>query len=109
VEGFEDGTPPFLAAGAIPSALTATAGADRIRLTRHLGVLTARLLEGLVGLCHPNGEPMVRIHGPTGAHERGATVAISLLDALGRVVPYWEVERAARDVARVIEFVAEYG
>lgn len=40
---------------------------------------------------------MVAIHGPRSLAQRGATVAFSVLDAAGAVVPYEEVvERAGR-------------
>jgi selenocysteine lyase/cysteine desulfurase len=96
-ERFEDGTPSFLAAGAIPDALKAIASPGRARLSRYLEALTRILLERLAGLRHANGRPRVVVHGPRTTQDRGATVALSLLDANGDVVPFWEVEVAARD------------
>ena len=96
-EGFEDGTPAFLAAAAVGPALAAVRAADRERLARHLNQLTRSLLDGLSELRHANGTPLVLVHGPRGTADRGATVALSLHDANGRVIPYWEVELAARD------------
>jgi len=96
-EGFEDGTVPFLAAGAIPAALEAVRGSDRPRLAQHLHALTSDLLSRLVRLRHSAGGAMVLLHGPGNAEERGPTLALSLLDRRGAVIPYWEVEEAARD------------
>ena len=96
-EGFEDGTPPFLAAAAVGPALGAVHAADRSRLRRHLFSLTELLLTGASALRHGNGRPAVQVHGPRDATDRGATVALSLHDASGRSIPYWDVELAARD------------
>ncbi len=96
-EGYEDGTVPFLAAGAVSAALQAMRNAGRARLPRHLARLTSRLLTGLASARHPDGSPCVRIHGPEGNVARGATVAFSMLDAHGAARPYWTVEDQARD------------
>lgn len=96
-EGFEDGTPSFLAAAAVAPALEAVRAADRKRLSRHLRRLTGILLDGVSALSHANGVPMCRVHGPRDLTERGATVALSVHDGAGRVIPYWDVEAAARE------------
>lgn len=101
-EGFEDGTPSFLAAAAVEPALAAVRAADRERLARHLGHLTGALLDGVSALSHGNGAPMCRVHGPRDLTQRGATIALSVHDAGGRVIPYWEVEVAARDAGIAI-------
>jgi selenocysteine lyase/cysteine desulfurase len=93
---FEDGTLPFLAAGAVAPALAAVQETDRPRLARHLRSLTSRVVEGLLNLRHANGSPLVLIHGPKGLEGRGATIAVSLRDRDGAVVPYWTVEESAR-------------
>ena len=94
-EGFEDGTPSFLAAAAIPAALAAVCAADRARLARHLRCLTSRLLDGLGTLRHSNGGSVVRVHGPAGIVDRGATVALTVHNADGQSIPYWHVESDA--------------
>jgi selenocysteine lyase/cysteine desulfurase len=95
-EAFEDGTPSFLAAGAVPLALAAVTHAGRERLGRHLTCLTSTLLDGLLTLRHTNGQRFVRIIGPESMEARGATIAISLRDATDRVIPYWSIEADAR-------------
>ena len=97
VEAFEDGTPPFLAAGAVRSALASVVYADRERLARHLHGLTAQLIDGLLGLRHADDASLVTIHGPADNVDRGATVAVTLRDRRGVVIPYWQVEDAARN------------
>ena len=96
-EGFEDGTPSFLAAAAVATALTTVCAVDRERLSRHLRHLTQVLIDGIEGTTHANGFPLARIHGPRSGTGRGATVALSLYDGAGRSIPYWDVEAAARD------------
>jgi selenocysteine lyase/cysteine desulfurase len=95
--GFEDGTVPYLARGAVRPALTMVGAVGRERLARHLTCLTSTMLERLTGLRHGNGRPMVRIHGPLSTKDRGATIAFTVLDADGRAVPYWCVEAEARE------------
>ena len=70
---------------------------DRRRLGRHLRHLTQLLLDGISALTHGTGAPVVRVHGPHDVVGRGATIALSLHDSAGRVIPYWDVEAAARD------------
>jgi selenocysteine lyase/cysteine desulfurase len=96
-EGFEDGTPSFLAAAAVAPALAAVQSVDRDRLSRHVRHLTQLFLDGISGLTHGSGAPLVRVHGPRDTVARGATIAVSLYDSAGRGIPYWEVEAAARD------------
>lgn len=95
-ERFEDGTPSFGAAGIVAAALAAAKEIDRARLGRQLSALTARTLNGLQQLTHRNGTPFVTIHGPRRNNDRGATIAITLVNADSRTIPYWDVERDAR-------------
>jgi selenocysteine lyase/cysteine desulfurase len=95
-EAFEDGTPSFLAVGAVPPALAAVRAAGRDRLARHLRCLTTLALNELTALRHADGSPVVRLHGPREADARGATIALSVHDRAGGNVPYWTVEEAAR-------------
>jgi selenocysteine lyase/cysteine desulfurase len=94
-EGFEDGTPPFLLAGAVAPALAAWQRDAGERLGRHLAALTGALLDGLGALRHRNGAPMVEWYGPRTTRDRGATIACNLLGADGSVMPHWEVEPQA--------------
>lgn len=93
---FEDGTVPYLAAGAVAPALGLVEDAGRERLARHLKSLTGELLAELQQLRHASGAPVVAIHGPRSTTTRGATVAFTILDPASRPVPYWEVEEQAR-------------
>lgn len=96
-EGFEDGTPPFALAGAVPLALEAVQRAGRSAWSRHVLRLTERLLGAMRDARHDNGAPMVHLHGPDTMEGRGATIAFSLLCRDSTTVPYWEGEGRARD------------
>lgn len=97
---FEDGTVNFLALPDVTAGLKwiDSLGLDRIH--RHVTALTTRLLGMLRDLRHSDGSPLIRVYGPgpdrRGAR-RGATVALNVLDAAGRVV---DERLVARDSAR---------
>ncbi|HSA56176.1 MAG TPA: aminotransferase class V-fold PLP-dependent enzyme [Gemmatimonadaceae bacterium] len=93
---FEDGTLPYLSAGAVAPALDALLAAGRDRLARHVRCLTSDTLRALQVLVHRTGVPLVAVHGPRTAEARGATIALTLRDPRGRVIPYWLVEASAR-------------
>jgi selenocysteine lyase/cysteine desulfurase len=99
-EGFEDGTADFIGIGAVPRGLAFLDALGMANVERHATRLTLRLVRALLALRHRGGSPLVRIHGPTDAVERGATVAFNVLDAAGAPIPYAAVEERARS-ARV--------
>lgn len=92
---FEDGTLNFLGIAAVQSGLDFLKRIGLDRVTARVGDLTARLLQILTSVRHPNGTPAIRVYGPLSTEDRGGTVAFNLQDAEGHVVPYGEVERAA--------------
>lgn len=96
-EGFEDGTPSFLAVSAVPAGLALLEEVGMARLGYHVASLTGVLLSELAALRHANGSPMVRIHGPADLYDRGGTVALNLLDPAGHVVDYRVVEARAAE------------
>ncbi len=98
---FEDGTPHFLAFDAVIDGLDLLECIDMRRVESHIHDLTARLLEGLTGLRHPRGGPLLRIYGPTSCTRRGGTVSFNVLDRTGAVSPFEEVVAfaASRDVS----------
>lgn len=94
-DAFEDGTPAFLAAGAVLNALETFRDAEPERLARHTRALTEYLLMALRDLRHDNGSPVVTLYGPDSMEQRGSTIALNVIDRGGTVVPYWEVEQDA--------------
>jgi selenocysteine lyase/cysteine desulfurase len=95
--GFEDGTLNFLFIPDITIGLDwiSDIGIDLIH--RRVGYLTSWLLQGLAGLKHGSGAPMVRLYGPGPADggARGGTVAFNFLDPRGAVVDERAVARDA--------------
>jgi selenocysteine lyase/cysteine desulfurase len=92
---FQDGTPNFLDAAALPAGFDLVEGVTMPRLSARVRSLAARLIEDLHSLHHANGNPLVRTYGPPHQLDRGGTVAFNVLDDVGRTVPYWRVEGAA--------------
>ena len=99
-DGFEDGTADFLAIGAVPLGLSFLEVVGITNVEQHATRLAGRLIGMLSALRHRGGQPLVRIYGPVGAADRGATVTFNVLRPDGRAVPYLAVEQRARD-ARV--------
>ncbi len=92
VEGFEDGTPNFLGVAGVPIGLEFLQSVGSERLARHCAELTSGFLNGLGDLKHANGAPKAVVYGPRNGEQRGATVAFNLLDAVGAVLPYADIE-----------------
>jgi selenocysteine lyase/cysteine desulfurase len=95
-EAFEDGTVNFAGIAAVPAGLRFLERVGTERLGYHVSTLTHQLLHELRSLRHPGGSPLVRIHGPADTRDRGATVALNVLDPAGRAVAYERVEERAR-------------
>jgi selenocysteine lyase/cysteine desulfurase len=94
-EGFEDGTPNFLALGAVCDGLEFVRSIGVDRLHRRVEGLTRRLLDLLAAERHSNGAPVVRVYGPGAAPDRGGTIAFNVLDREGAIIPYEAIEEAA--------------
>ena len=99
-EGFEDGTANFLGITAIPAGLDFLESVGLHNIERHATGLALELIHTLIEARHCNGRALAEVYGPRDGVSRGATVAFNVLDQAGAVVPYAEVEHAARD-ARV--------
>jgi selenocysteine lyase/cysteine desulfurase len=92
---YEDGTLNFLS---IPDVAVGISWQEQIGVDtvhRRVSDLTGWLLDRLAVLRHDNGEPVVRIYGPSDVHSRGATVAFNFFDPAGRVVDERIVDRDA--------------
>jgi selenocysteine lyase/cysteine desulfurase len=98
VGGFEDGTPHFLGAAALPLGFELLADVGMGRLSAHVARLTSSLVEGLCGTTHRDGSAAVRLYGPTGTTGRGGAVAFNVVGSDGRAVPYWIVDERAREM-----------
>jgi molybdenum cofactor sulfurtransferase len=92
---FEDGTLNFLNIPAVAMGLRHLQSIGYEVIHTRLECLTGWLLENLQVLKHPNGQPLVRIYGPTETHGRGATIALNFFDAQGHPIDHRQVERLA--------------
>jgi molybdenum cofactor sulfurtransferase len=93
--GFEDGTLNYLGIAAVSAGLDFLDGIGMERIGAHVARHTAALIEGLRGLRHGNGAPMVRIYGRAEVEGRGGAVAFNLLDPEGGLVDFRAVEQRA--------------
>ncbi|HSR14120.1 MAG TPA: aminotransferase class V-fold PLP-dependent enzyme [Gemmatimonadales bacterium] len=96
---FEDGTVDYLNLPAVEIGLRHldSIGIDRIH--ERVMCLTGWLLEEMTALRHASGRPLVEIHGPATAEQRGGTIAFNFVDPSGR----------AYDIRRVEELAAAAG
>jgi selenocysteine lyase/cysteine desulfurase len=102
VSAFEDGTPNYYAIAAVDSGFDLVQRVDRCALSQRVTTLIDVARTDMAAETHANGEPVFRIYGPESGDDRGGTVAVNLLDAAGRVIPYESVEHAARDAGLAV-------
>jgi molybdenum cofactor sulfurtransferase len=96
-QGFEDGTPDFLAASAVEIGLAHLADVGLDRLHERVRCLTAWTLGEFAALRHGSGGAVIQVYGPPADHERGAIVLFNVLDALGQRLDADRVQEAAAD------------
>jgi selenocysteine lyase/cysteine desulfurase len=90
-ERFEDGTPNFLAMPAVADGLRWIQRLDMCAVEAHVSALSGGLLGRLAAL-----RERVVVYGPPDGCGRGGTIAFNLRRE-GRILPYEEVEAAARE------------
>lgn len=93
--GFEDGTLDYLSIPAVEIGLRHLSAAGIDAINTRVRCLTGYLLDGLVGLRHSNGRPMVRIYGPVTTEMRGPVVTMNFYDPDGHLLDYRRVEELA--------------
>jgi selenocysteine lyase/cysteine desulfurase len=94
---FEEGTVNYLC---IPAVEIGLDWIDSIRVeTIHVRdqLLTGWLLDQARALRHGNGRPVMRVYGPSDVRDRGATVALNVLDPSGAVWDCWRIEALANE------------
>jgi molybdenum cofactor sulfurtransferase len=94
---FEDGTPDFTNIPAVELGLELLQSISVERVHERVRLLSGWLIEELLALRHGNGRPLVRLYGPGTTVARGATLAMNLYDAAGRVIDHPLVERSAAE------------
>ena len=93
--GFEDGTPNYLSLPAVDIGLTFLEELGVETIHTRVGALTEWLIEAMLALEHPNGQPLVRLYGPRGGEARGGTIALNFYDAEGEVIDHTLIEKKA--------------
>jgi selenocysteine lyase/cysteine desulfurase len=98
---FEDGTLNYLHIPDVTTGLDLIGAVGMDAVAAHVTGLTTHLLDGLRGLAHTSGAPMVRLYGPRTAEGRGGTVALNFLDPHGDIIDERVVARdsAARTIS----------
>lgn len=94
---FEDGTLDYTNIPAVDAGLTFLETVGQDRLHERLRCLSGWLLDTLIGMTLPGGQPLVKIYGPRDTEHRGATIAFNIHDASGEAVLHTEVERRAAE------------
>lgn len=94
-ERFENGTVNYLDIPAIKNGLDyiELIGIDRIN--KRITALTSFLIDELQLLLHQNGNPLIKLFGPTDCNKKGGTIIFNVLDDNGNPLPYGSVEELA--------------
>jgi selenocysteine lyase/cysteine desulfurase len=92
---FEDGTINYLTLPAVEIGLKYLASVGVEVVHERVMCLTGWLLDQLTALRHSNGQPLVRVYGPTTTDSRGGTITVNFIDAKGKVIDHRVVEDAA--------------
>ena len=100
--GFEDGTIDYLGLPAVTIGIEHVESVGIPVIHERVQTLAGWLLEELQRLRHSDGAPLVKVFGPRDMERRGATIALYLIDRLGRPYDVYDVEAAAaREVISV--------
>jgi molybdenum cofactor sulfurtransferase len=92
---FEDGTLDFLALPAVEIGLRHLERAGLDVIHQRVRCLTGWLIGELAQLAHGNGNPVVRLYGPSNLDSRGGTVTMNFYGHSGAVMDHREVEESA--------------
>ncbi len=94
-ERFENGTVNYLDIPAISRGLDFIESIGMERINRRVKHLTQMLIQQMLDLRHDNGQPLVRIFGPTNLDVKGGTIIFNVSDGEGHAFPFEEVEQRA--------------
>ncbi len=92
---FEDGTPDYSNIPAVEFGLDFLSSVGIETAHERVRCLTGWLIEELMAMEFPNGQPLVVLYGPRGTDGRGGTVTVNFCRADGRVIDHQQVEEAA--------------
>ena len=93
--GFEDGTLDFLALPAVEIGIEHIDSIGMETIHERVRCLTGWLLENLLALRQPGGQPLARLYGPPATDRRGGIVTFNFYDPAGRAIDHRTVEDRA--------------
>ena len=93
--GFEDGTVNYLMLPAVEIGLRYLDAIGIETIHERVGCLTGWLLDQLLALRHSNGQPVLRIYGPTTTERRGGTIAFNCCDPSGQILDCYAIQQEA--------------
>ncbi len=94
---FEDGTVDYLNIPAVEIGLRHVESVGYDVIHERVCSLTGWLLDNLTTLKHGNGQPLVRIYGPTTLDQRGGAVAVNFYDKDGKALDHRFIEQQANE------------
>lgn len=94
---FEDGTVDYLNIPAVEIGLRHVESVGYEVIHERVCSLTGWLLDNLTTLKHGNGQPLVRIYGPTTLDQRGGAVAVNFYDKDGKALDHRFIEQQANE------------
>jgi len=94
---FEDGTVDYLNIPAVEIGLKYLAGVGMDRIHDNVIELANWMFEELLPLRHDNGTSLIEVYGPRDCRQRGATLALNVLDPTGRPIDERIIERTAQE------------
>jgi molybdenum cofactor sulfurtransferase len=92
---FEDGTLNYAVLPAVDYGLDFLEEIGLEAIHRRVTCLTGWLIDSLLALRHPSGEPLVILYGPADTADRGATVALNFRGPDGQVIDHQRIEDLA--------------
>jgi len=95
---FEDGTLDYLGIPAIEIGLKHIESIGYDAIHERVRCLTGWLLDNLTAMHHKNGNPLVRVYGPTTTAGRGGAVTVNLYDQGGNILDHRFIETEANKV-----------
>src|SRR5215472_17532455 len=93
--GFEDGTVNYLLLPAVEMGLRYIESIGIEVIHERVRCLTGWLLKQMLALRHSNGQPLVRIYGPTTTEKRGGTIAFNFCDPSGGILNCYTIQEEA--------------
>lgn len=94
-ERFEDGTINYLDIPAIKTGLEFIENIGIDRITGRVRSVIEALAGRLATLRHSNGQPVVKVFGPTDYTKRGGNIIMNFFDPEGNVIPFEDIEHMA--------------